>query len=118
MGVQATTHSRVAKAEGLLRCARAYVYEVARMLDGPINDAAAAETSTSVRLACAFACETATHAVDIIYDAPGGTSIYETSRIERCFRDVQVVSHHVMLSPSHYETVGQYVLTGELPFRR
>jgi alkylation response protein AidB-like acyl-CoA dehydrogenase len=99
VGVQATTHRRVAKVEGLLRCARAYVYEVARILDGPIDPAAADETSASVRLACAFACETATQAVDIIYDSAGGTSIYETSRIERCFRDVHVVSHHVMLSP-------------------
>jgi len=36
--------------------------------------------------------------------------IYATSRLERCFRDVHVVTHHHMVSASNTEMVGQYLL--------
>ena len=32
--------------------------------------------------------------MDAAYELGGGTSIYETSPLERCFRDVHMVSKH------------------------
>jgi alkylation response protein AidB-like acyl-CoA dehydrogenase len=57
-------------------------------------------------------------AVDTVYELAGGTSVYETSRIERCFRDVHMPSHHGIASQSHYEMVGQYMLGHGLQMRR
>jgi len=45
-----------------------------------------------------------------MFESGGGSSIYESSRLERCFRDVHVVTHHHMVSPSNIEMVGQYLL--------
>jgi hypothetical protein len=56
--------------------------------------------------------------VDLVFDAAGGSSIYESNRLERCFRDVHMVTHHVMSSPMLFDTVGQYLLGGPLVLRR
>jgi hypothetical protein len=45
-----------------------------------------------------------------MFESGGGSAIYETSRLERCFRDVHVVTHHHMVSPPNIEMVGQYLL--------
>ena len=45
-----------------------------------------------------------------MFESGGGSAIYETSRLERCFRDVHVVTHHHMVSPPSIEMVGQYLL--------
>ena len=117
LGTMHTTHMQLGKAEAALRSARAYLYEVVRLLDGPVpedRDALAAD----VRLASINANVAAMTAVDIVYELAGGTSVYESSRIERCFRDVHMPSHHGIASQTHYEMVGQYMLGHGLEMRR
>jgi hypothetical protein len=41
-----------------------------------------------------------------------------SSRLERCFRDAHMVTHHMMIAPSTIEMVGQYLLGGPLQPRR
>lgn len=48
--------------------------------------------------------------VDIAYNAAGGTSIYESSPLQRIFRDVHVATQHAILSPDLYELTGQIFL--------
>jgi hypothetical protein len=60
----------------------------------------------------------ATEAVDLLFDAAGGSSVYSSSRLEHCFRDVHMVTHHIMVSPSNIEMVGQYLLGLGLEMRR
>jgi alkylation response protein AidB-like acyl-CoA dehydrogenase len=112
-----STHMQLGQAEAMLRSARAYLYEVVRSLDAP----AAADpeaTSANVRLASTNATHMAMKAVDVVYELAGGTSVYTRSRIERCFRDVHMPSHHGIASQSHYEMVGQYLLGHGLEMRR
>src|SRR5215475_13896463 len=68
------------------------------------------EMIADCRLAGAHAAQSCVEAVDSMFESGGGSSIYETSRLERCFRDVHVVTHHHMVSPSNIEMVGQYLL--------
>jgi alkylation response protein AidB-like acyl-CoA dehydrogenase len=117
---QQTVQQRVGKAEALLRSARAYLYttveeiSAAHAAGGPItNDDAAA-----LRLACAQSAQNAVDAVDLMFDAGGGTAVYASSRLERCFRDAHMVTHHMMIAPSTIEMVGQYLLGGPLQPRR
>ena len=114
-----TVHDRVGRAEGLLRSGRAFLYEAAQEVMTVLDDGADLEAVAAVaRLAGAQAVQSAAMAADLMFDAGGGSAIYTRSRLERCFRDVHVVSHHHMASPTHFEMVGQYFLGRGLQFRR
>lgn len=64
-----------------------------------------------LRLAACHATTSAARAVDLAYGAAGGSSIYASSPLQRCFRDVHVATQHVMVGPVIQELVGK-VLAG------
>ena len=64
-------------------------------------------TRAGVRLAATNATLAAAQAVDRMYNAGGGTSVYATSPLQRCFRDVHVVTQHLMVAPATYELTGR-----------
>jgi alkylation response protein AidB-like acyl-CoA dehydrogenase len=117
---QHTVQQRVGRAEALLRSARAYLYTTvdevsnAHAAGAPITQ----HDSAALRLATSYAAQCGVDAVDLIFDAAGGSSIYESNRLERCFRDAHMVTHHMMASPSNIEMVGQFLLGGPLQPRR
>jgi len=45
--------------------------------------------------------------VNDMYDLGGGTSVYNTSKLQRYFRDIHVAKSHIMVSPNIMETVGR-----------
>jgi alkylation response protein AidB-like acyl-CoA dehydrogenase len=103
---------QVAQAEAALQSSRAWLratveeaWEAARTT-GTI----AVAQRTALRLAATEATARATTAVDLMYDAGGGTAIYATSPLQRCFRDVHVVTQHAMVAPSTYELTGRILL--------
>ena len=115
-----TTHYRVGQAEMLLGAARAYVYEVAREIDAARQ--AGERTPPALlarrRLANVNAAQSAQKSVDLLYAIAGTSALYESSRLERCARDVLTVSQHLVAAPSNVEMVGQFLLTGEMGVRR
>jgi hypothetical protein len=52
----------------------------------------------------------ATVAVDLMYNAGGGTAIYASSPLQRCFRDVHVLTQHTLVAPATLELVGRVLL--------
>ncbi len=46
-------------------------------------------------------------AVDLMYEAGGGTAIYERSPLERRFRDIHTAKAHMMVSPASLELAGR-----------
>ena len=62
-----------------------------------------------IRLAGTHAAESAARAVDIAYTMGGGTSVFETSPLQRCLRDVHVATQHIMVAPRLYETMGKHL---------
>ena len=69
-------------------------------------------------MASTHAAQSAAEAVDLMFNAAGTTSIYTSSRLERCFRDVHVATQHIAVAPSNIEMVGQYLLGLGLQMRR
>ena len=103
--------AQVAEAEATLGAARAFVFEVV----GAATRAAEAgaltlDTRARVRLAATHAVASAAHAVDVAYAAGGGTAVYATSPLQRCFRDVHVVTQHMMVAPPTLELAGRVLL--------
>ena len=65
------------------------------------------ETRADLRGAATAAVATATRAVDRCYHAGGGTVVYETSALQRVFRDAHVATQHAMTAPRTNEVVGR-----------
>jgi alkylation response protein AidB-like acyl-CoA dehydrogenase len=63
-----------------------------------------------VRLAVAQISEASKQVVRNLYDAAGGSSVYETCPRERYFRDIHAAAQHVQVSPNNFEFAGRVVL--------
>ncbi|MFF4214499.1 acyl-CoA dehydrogenase family protein [Streptomyces sp. NPDC001796] len=108
---------RFARCETAVYGARLMLYEAARQVVAAAG-AGGDELSSLIRLASAALAESTTSAVETVYTLAGTTSLYQTSRLERCFRDVNSVTKHIALSYTHFETVGDYLMNGRLVMRR
>jgi indole-3-acetate monooxygenase len=109
---KASAQADLGKAEALLRSARAFLVESL----GGIWDSVAAGDAPSLpqrataRLAAAQAASASAQAVDLLYNAAGGTAIYEHNLLERCFRDVHATTQHVGISSANFELSGRVLL--------
>lgn len=56
------------------------------------------------------AMSSAVQAVELACSIAGTTAFRATSPLERCFRDVQTMRHHVFASEARYGTFGQVYL--------
>jgi len=64
----------------------------------------------ALRLAASNNAWSAAEAVDLLYHAAGGTAIYQSSPLQRCFRDVHVATQHIMVAQPTYEVLGKISL--------
>jgi alkylation response protein AidB-like acyl-CoA dehydrogenase len=104
--------AQVARAEAARRAAAAFVREVvAEAWDAAATgDALTTEHARLLRLAATDATWRAADAVDLAYHAGGGSSIHETSLLQRLFRDMHVVTQHGMVAERTYEPLGRIAL--------
>lgn len=99
----------VARAEAAWRSARALVREVVHEAwagGAEVGD----EHRRAIRLAATNAAWRAAEAVDLCYDAGGGSSIRESSPLQRVFRDVHVATQHGMVAARTYEVLGRMAM--------
>ncbi|MGI8557258.1 MAG: acyl-CoA dehydrogenase family protein [Solirubrobacteraceae bacterium] len=98
----------VARAHAALAAARSYV-EAA--VDAAWDAASRGELDTGaraeLRAASTHAARTAASVVDAMYELGGGDSIYAHSPLQRRFRDIHVLTQHMMVAPTTYELVGR-----------
>jgi alkylation response protein AidB-like acyl-CoA dehydrogenase len=110
------TQARTAEAEALAGSARAYLLETVRDVferAARTGELGLAERAR-VRLAATSAVKQCARAVDSAYELGGGSSIYLGSPLQRCLRDVHVVTQHMMVSDASLELVGRVLLGVEL----
>ena len=110
--------SQLGEAEGLLRAGRAFLFEslaaaweVARPRRAAQLDAARPMLWLS---ATQQAATQARQAVDIVYRAGGASSVYASTFLERCLRDINTASQHITVTPTNYEVAGQLFLGAEM----
>jgi alkylation response protein AidB-like acyl-CoA dehydrogenase len=101
-----------ARAEAQLRGARAFLFEA-------IEDAWTTATSggrpnlrqrATIRLAATNTAHSAAEVVDAMYTAGGATANYESSPLQRHFRDIHALTQHVMVQPTTWEMTGRILL--------
>jgi alkylation response protein AidB-like acyl-CoA dehydrogenase len=109
---RAVVQYEIAQAEARLRSARAWLYEITAQIweQSVRGDETSMYDRAVLRSACAHAAIEASRAIDIAYTLGGGTSLYETSVLQRCMRDGHAATQHVMLAPHNYETAGRLML--------
>ena len=103
---------QVARAEGLLHAARSGLFAAvsAAAEDVARTGAASLHTRALVRVAACHAATACASAVDLAYEAGGGSSIYSKSPLQRCFRDAHVVTAHVMVNSTSLTAAGRVLL--------
>jgi alkylation response protein AidB-like acyl-CoA dehydrogenase len=100
------------RAEAALRSGRAFLFESVEELwdhvaaGGPPT----LRQRAMVRLAAAKAAEAAVQAVDVLFNAAGGTALFESNPIGRCFRDVHATTQHIGTNANNYELAGRVLL--------
>ncbi len=109
------------RAEAKVNAARAYLHKAMcdhlwpEMLAGRGDSEPAA---IDVFYASAFTAQSCAEAVDMLHEAAGTSGIYEGNVIERCFRDVHMVSKHAGSAQANYTRGGAYKLGFGFSMRR
>ncbi|MEC7420337.1 MAG: acyl-CoA dehydrogenase family protein [Pseudomonadota bacterium] len=106
------TQMQIATAEAKLRSARAFYYDSVeqaweRAMAGDIVDV---DQRRNLRLANTHAVMASAEVVDCAYNLAGGVSVYQSSNLQRHFRDIHVATQHIMVAPSTLETTGRLFL--------
>ncbi len=109
-----------ALAEASLRSAWAFVEDTVNDTwdSTAAGDPPTTEQKRLLRLGATHATQTAAQATEMMYKAAGGASVYKTSPIQRCFRDVYVATQHAMVAPRTYEVAGRMRLGLETDTRQ
>jgi alkylation response protein AidB-like acyl-CoA dehydrogenase len=106
---RASAQVQLGQAEAILRSGRVLLLDTLseawrRCVDGEPHSL---EQKAELLLALAHAMSSAVQAVELACSIAGTTAFRASSPLERCFRDVQTMRHHVWASEQRYGTFGQ-----------
>ena len=106
---RASAQVQLGRAEAILRSGRLLLLDTLsqawrRCIDGETHSL---EQKADLLLAMSHAMSSAVQAVELACSIAGTTSFRATSPLERCFRDVQTLRHHVFASEQRNGTFGQ-----------
>lgn len=112
LALRSTTQQAVARAEAALRAARALLMDslASAWEQAEQTGEIAVEQRRDVRLATTHAVHTARDVVTSMYQLGGGVAIFDSSALQRCLRDIHVVTQHFMVSDATYELTGRLFL--------
>jgi indole-3-acetate monooxygenase len=108
--------SHLGQAEGLLRAGRAFLFESLADAWEVVNRGKPLTWMQRglLWLSATQAATQAVQAVDIVYRAGGASSVYASTHLERCLRDIRAASQHLTVMPTNYEVAGQLFLGAEM----
>jgi alkylation response protein AidB-like acyl-CoA dehydrogenase len=102
----------LARAEALVRAARTSWYQQVQTLwDAALNECPIGlELRASQRIASLLTTEHCVAAVDLMYRLAGSSAIFQSSPLERCFRDVHTAAQHLQVQEGRWETSGRVLM--------
>ncbi len=106
---QVQAHAGLARAEALVRSARTYWYEnVQAVWDAAtVGRELTLDDRAALRLASLTAVENSVAATDLLYRLAGSSAIFQSSPLERCWRDAHTAAQHVQVQDGRWETAGR-----------
>ncbi len=109
---EATVQLNFARATALVAAGRAYVHDAigtawAAMQRG---HAPSPEEWYAVRLATTHATHSCKEAVNLLYEALGTTGVYQSSVLDRQYRDITTMSQHLVTQTKTYAAAGRGLL--------
>lgn len=109
---RASAQVQLGRAEAILRSGRLLLLDSLseawrRCVEGETHSL---EQRANLLLAMAHAMSSAVQAVEFACSIAGTTAFRATNPLERCFRDVETMRHHVFASEQRYGTFGQVYL--------
>lgn len=109
---RSSTQAAVAAAESALGAARALYYEATETAwqASQESDPAPVALRNRLRLAATHAARTSADVVRTMYDLAGGTAIYDTSPLQRRFRDAFTATAHFQVNEASRELPGRLLL--------
>jgi alkylation response protein AidB-like acyl-CoA dehydrogenase len=107
-----TTQATLSRADAALRAARSFLHEAIGEAweEAETRGEVSTERRAVLRMASTNATGAAAAAVDAAYNLGGGTSIYETSPLQRRFRDMHAATQHMLVAPATWELTGRLLL--------
>lgn len=98
-----------AQSEAALRAARLYLYEEIdeTWTDALSDGAIPMERRAALRLACTHMTRKAADICRTLYDLGGGAALFETSDLQRHFRDAHAITQHIVTAPATWELTGR-----------
>lgn len=113
MGESEIVQVELATAQGELGAAEAFLHatlDAAWARAEGASEALPESERARLRLAATHAARSAAAVVDRVYHLCGGASIWDANPLSRHFRDVHVMTQHVMVSPSTLKPIGRIAL--------
>jgi alkylation response protein AidB-like acyl-CoA dehydrogenase len=109
---RAGAQAELARAEAALRSARAYCVDAvgAAWTRACAGDPPDLLERAAMRLSATAATRTAADVARAMYDLGGGTSVFESSPLQRRFRDAHVGTQHAMVAPPTLELAGRVLM--------
>jgi alkylation response protein AidB-like acyl-CoA dehydrogenase len=106
---QVQAQAGLARAEGLVESARTYWYEqVTKVWDAASEGRqVSVEERAILRIASLTAVENSVAATDLLYRLAGTSAIFQSSPLERCWRDVHTAGQHMQVQDCRWETAGR-----------
>ncbi len=103
---------KVAEATALVEASRAYAYRVIDDLWDTVAGGSplSPQQVASVSLMAAWTTKACVQAVDLVYEAAGGSSVYLKSPIQRNFRDIHVAGSHFSVDDQRFTAAGKGIL--------
>jgi alkylation response protein AidB-like acyl-CoA dehydrogenase len=107
-----TVHRAIGEAEGRLRSARSFLLETARAVDASIErrEEIPEELGAMMRCAASTGSLASMEVCDAMFTLAGMSSTYATSKLDRCFRDVHMVTQHVVGGLAGLTVAGRYFM--------
>jgi alkylation response protein AidB-like acyl-CoA dehydrogenase len=102
----------VAQAEAMVSSARGFVFEAVGDMWNTLltGDYPSPKQRARARLAMVHASTVCTQAVELLYKANGGSSVYAGNTFDRRLRDIQAANQHAVVSLKTWEVTGRVLL--------